>query len=100
MIRTEEEKSARKETLKKLRELRRQTIENASIRMKEQKKAFNAVRHQLREGARTVPEIAEGAGMKTSEAMWIVAALKKYGEIAEGEKDGSYFRYNLLSAMK
>jgi hypothetical protein len=35
--------------------------------------------------------------MNTSEAMWIVAALKKYGEIAEGEKDGGYFRYKLLS---
>jgi hypothetical protein len=32
--------------------------------------------------------------------MWIVATLKKYGEIAEGEKDGGYFRYKLLVATE
>jgi methylphosphotriester-DNA--protein-cysteine methyltransferase len=100
MNRTEEEKQARKEALKRLRESRKQTIEIASRSMKEQKKAMDAIRNGLKEGARTVPELAEAAGMDSAHALWIVAALKKYGEIAEGEKDGGYFRYRLLGATE
>jgi hypothetical protein len=97
---SEAEKQARKAALKKLREDRRQTIEDAARRMKEQKKAIDAIRKQLKEGDRTVPELAEAADMDPSRAMWIVATLKKYGEIAEGEKDGGYFRYKLLGATE
>jgi hypothetical protein len=100
MSQSEAAKQARKAALKKLREDRRQTIEAAARTMKEQKKALDAIRQQLREADRTVPELAAGAGMSTSEAMWIVATLKKYGEIAEGEKDGGYFRYKLLNAAQ
>ena len=100
MNRTDEEKQARKEALKRLRESRKQTIETASRRMKERKKAIDAIRNGLKEGARTVPELAEAAGMDSAQALWIVAALKKYGEIAEGEKDGGYFRYRLLGATE
>ena len=98
MHKTDDAKQARKEALKKLRESRRQTIENASRRMKAQKKIIDAIREQLQEGGRTVPELAEGTGISTSEVMWTIAALKNYGEIAEGEKDGSYFRYQLAGA--
>jgi hypothetical protein len=95
-----EEKQARKEALKGLREARKLTIEAASHRMKERKKAIDAIRRHLKDGAKTVPELAEVAGMSTSEAMWIVAALKKYGEIGEGQKDGGYFRYELVGASE
>jgi hypothetical protein len=30
--------------------------------------------------------------------LWFIATLKKYGEIAEGDKDGGYFRYYLADA--
>jgi hypothetical protein len=96
----EEKKQARKEALKGLRKTRKQSIEAASLRMKERKKAIDAIRQQLKGGAKTVPELAEGAGMSTSEAMWTVAALKKYGEIAEGQKDGGYFRYELVGTTE
>jgi len=99
MHKTDDAKQARKEALKKLRESRRQTIENASRRMKAQKKIIDAIREHLQEGGRTVPELAEGTGISTSEVMWTIAALKNYGEIAEGEKDGSYFRYQLAGAL-
>jgi uncharacterized protein (DUF2342 family) len=100
MSQSEAAKQARKAALKKLREDRRPAIEAAASRMKGLKKAMDAIREQLKEGDRTVPELAEGAGLNTSEAMWMVATLKKYGEIAEGEKDGGYFRYKLLSATQ
>jgi hypothetical protein len=42
-----------------------------------------------------VPEIAAATGLPTSETLWYLASLKKYGEILEGPKDGSYYRYKL-----
>src|SRR5512134_1771454 len=98
MSESKDEKQARKEALKKLREARKETIALATLKMKEQRKAVDAVRRQLKKGGMTVPEIAEGAGISTSEAMWFIATLKKYGEVIEGEKDGGYFRYELAGA--
>lgn len=98
MNKDEEAGSPRKELLMKLREARKQTIESATRRMKEQKKIIAAIKLNLKEGGRTVPELAEGLGITTSETMWYVATLKKYGRITEGEKDGCYFRYELAGA--
>jgi len=42
-----------------------------------------------------VPEIAAATDLLVSEVLWYVASLKKYGEILEGSKDGSYYRYRL-----
>ena len=95
MSTTEGIKQERKEALKQLRAARKQLIEDATQRMKVQRKTIDAVKRLLKDGARTIPELAEGAGLGTAEAMWYVATLKKYGEIAEGEKDGGYFRYEL-----
>jgi hypothetical protein len=90
---------ARKETgkdrIKALRDSRKLSIEQLSRTMKEQRKTFDAVRRQLVEGPRTVPEIASALGAPSSQIMWCIASLKKYGEVAEAEKDGSYFRYEL-----
>jgi hypothetical protein len=91
MSQTGEEKT--KQAMKKLRAARKQTIGAAAARMKEQKKVIKAIREQIEDTAGTVPEIAEATGIPTSEVMWCLAALKNYGKILEGEKDGSYFRY-------
>ncbi|HBZ55157.1 MAG TPA: hypothetical protein DEO88_07105 [Syntrophobacteraceae bacterium] len=91
----EGEQPGRKEALKKLRESRKQTIEAAARTMKAHRKVIEAVKKQLSEGGKTVPEVAEGAGISSADAMWVVATLKKYGVVAEGEKDGGYFRYEL-----
>ena len=95
MSSTDDGNSDRKAALKKLRETRKQTIERAARSMKKHRNAIEAVKRQLAEGGKTVPELAEGAGISTADAMWYVATLKKYGVVAEGEKDGSYFRYEL-----
>jgi len=49
----------------------------------------------LREGEQTIPQLAEIMSLPSSEVFWYVAALKKYGEIFEGEKAGNYFLYRL-----
>jgi hypothetical protein len=95
MSKTEGEKRGKKEALKQLRAARKQFIEDATQMMKLQRKAIDAVKRFLKDGGKTIPELSAGTGLGTAEAMWYVATLKKYGEIAEGEKDGGYFRYEL-----
>ncbi len=84
-----------KEALKKLKAARKEQIALVTSRMKEQRKAIKAIKEQLGDAELTVPEIAEATGLPVSEVLWYVASLKKYGEILEGPKAGSYFRYKL-----
>ena len=98
MSEAETEKTEKKEAMKKLRESRKHIIKATSARVKEQRKAIKAIKEQLQDEARTVPEIAEATGLASSEVLWFIATLKKYGEIVEGDKDGGYFRYSLAKA--
>jgi Fic family protein len=98
MSEAETEKTEKKEAMKKLRESRKHIIKATSARVKEQRKAIKAIKEQLQDEARTVPEIAGATGLASSEVLWFIATLKKYGEIVEGDKDGGYFRYSLAEA--
>jgi methylphosphotriester-DNA--protein-cysteine methyltransferase len=98
MSQVETGKTEKKEAMKRLRESRKHTIKVTSARVKENKKAAKAIKEQLQDGARTVPEIAAATGLASSEELWFIATLKKYGEIVEGDKDGGYFRYCLADA--
>lgn len=92
------EKTEKKEAMKRLRESRKQIIKATSARVKENRKAVKAIKEQLQDEAKTIPEIAEAIGLASAEVLWFVATLKKYGEIVEGDKDGGYFRYGLADA--
>jgi Fic family protein len=95
MGQNKEDEKAEKEAMKKLRESRKASIQAATNRMKAQKKAIKAIKDQLENQSLTVPEIAAATGTATAETLWYIAALKKYGQIVEAEKDGSYFKYAL-----
>ena len=95
MSQNEQDKKEKKEAMKKLRESRKAYIKAASAKMKAQKKVKGAIKDLLKDGARTVPDIAAATGTSTVEILWFIATLKKYGEIKEAEKDGSYFKYAL-----
>ena len=95
MSEASQEKTERREAMKKLRESRKLIIKATSARVKENRKAVKAIKKQLGDEARTVPEIAEATGLASAEVLWFMATLKKYGEIVEGDKDGGYFRYYL-----
>ncbi|WP_419655258.1 hypothetical protein Dvar_43350 [Desulfosarcina variabilis str. Montpellier] len=90
----------KKDAMKALRKTRAKWVANASEKVKQQRKALKGIRGQLAGGAATVPEIAQATGMQTAEVLWYLAALKKYGEIVEAQKDGSYFRYVLTPKVK
>jgi DNA-binding IclR family transcriptional regulator len=66
--------------------------------MKEQRQAVMAIKGRLAGAELTVPELAAATGLPVSEVIWYVATLKKYGEILEGPKAGSYYRYRLGQA--
>jgi Fic family protein len=93
-----EDQALRREAMKKLREARKPKIAATTARMKEQKKAVDAIKAELQRGEGTVPEIAAATGLETASVLWYLATMKKYGEVAEGPADGSYFRYRLLES--
>lgn len=95
MSQVEEEKKAKKEAMKQLRAARKEQIAEASGKMKKQKKDIEAIKEKMNNDVGTVPQIAEATGIPSSEVLWYIAALKKYGEVMEAEKDDGYFRYVL-----
>ena len=84
-----------KEALKQLREERKVWIDRARKTVKAQNAVIKAIKTQLAEAPGTVPEIARALKMKTGDVLLFVAALRKYGEVVEGPKDGDYFKYQL-----
>jgi hypothetical protein len=95
MPETSEESAAQKKPLKRLKAARKDRIAAITVLMKEQRRAVKAIKASLAEAHLTVPEIAAATGVPASEVLWYVATLKKYGEILEGPKAGSYYRYRL-----
>jgi Fic family protein len=81
--------------LKKLKAARKKQIAAATSRMREQRRAVKAIKERLEGAELTVPEIALATGLPASQVLWYVATLKKYGEVLEGPKAGSYYRYKL-----
>jgi len=50
----------------------------------------------LKNGAKTVPDIAKESSFPSHEILWHVMAMKKYGEIAEGNEQNSYMEYSII----
>ena len=84
-----------KTTLKQLRSDRKAMIDRARGLIKTQNKKFAAVKEQIASEAKTIPEIAAAVHMDTADVLLIVSALKKFGEVAEGDKNGDYFKYQM-----
>lgn len=93
-----QDKDARKEAMKNLRAQRKTSIAQASSIMKQQKEHIRAILSFLEKGDATIPAIAAGVHLPTDKTLWYMATLKKYGQIAEGPKDGSFFKYKLNTA--
>jgi DNA-directed RNA polymerase specialized sigma subunit len=84
-----------KETMKALRESRKAAIARARKSIKENNKILKAIREQIAGEPQTIPEISRALGMDSAKVLLFVAAMKKYGDVAEGPKDGDYFKYGL-----
>lgn len=88
-----EENLGRKEAMKRLRAERKERVAQASAEAKEQKRCVATLLRALGDAGKTVPRVAEVTGMPSARVLWYLSALKKYGQVVEGEKDGAYFRY-------
>jgi hypothetical protein len=85
-----------KEKLKALREERKALLDRNKERLKKQNQEVNLIKQTLKDGPLTVPDISAASGLAADKTLWYVSALKKYGEIAEGELSGAYFKYTLV----
>jgi predicted transcriptional regulator len=84
-----------KEALKSLRQARKVCIDKARELIKEQNRVIKSITALITTEGKTVPELARATQVSTSQALWYIMALKKYGLVVEGEKEGSYFKYQL-----
>lgn len=82
--------------LKTLRQERKENIDYARGKVKEQNKIIKAISQVLAEGGKTIPVLAEALTMDTDTVLIYVSTLKRYGIIGEGPKDGDYFTYQMV----
>jgi predicted transcriptional regulator len=84
------------QTLKALREERQETVSRAQELLKEQQAVRKVIRNTLRDGAKTVPEVADSTELPSHVVMWYMMAMKKFNLIEELDMDGQYYRYQLV----
>lgn len=81
--------------LKRLRDERRESVERAKSRLREQGAIQQQIRRAIQDQPRTVPEVAQLTGLPSDEVLWQITALKKYGAVAEAGMSDGYYRYQL-----
>ncbi len=86
-----------KEALKRLREERKDWVERARKTIKTHNGFIKKIKEQMNSEGKTVPEIVQATAIPPSQVLWYISTLRKYGLISEGEKDGDYFKYQLVS---
>jgi predicted transcriptional regulator len=84
---------SRGEILKRLRETHAESVERTRALLRKQKQMQQAICQLIRDTPKTVPEIANEIGMPSHEVLWFLAALKKYGIVAEAGMCGDYPLY-------
>jgi len=86
----------KEDLFKALRKRRKPVIERVAARVKEQNRIRREINKSLKEGAKTVPAIAESTGIPSSTVFWHIIAMKKYGKVAEAEQEDDYPKYQLI----
>lgn len=81
--------------LKKLGEIRGPVPQELRDYLAGQNKAHKAILDALKDGPKTPPEIAAAAGLPHDKAIWHIAALRKYGRIADVPCRGDWPKYEL-----
>jgi predicted transcriptional regulator len=84
---------SRAELLKQLRKAHQQTVERTQALYKEQRQMQNAICELIRTEPKTVPQIATAIGKPPHQVLWFIAAMKKYGIVAETGMCGDYPLY-------
>lgn len=67
---------------------------------REQRKIRKDILETLKEGSKTVPEIANQTGLQSHLVLWYITGMKKYGQIIEAEECEGYYKYALKENNK
>jgi len=87
---------SRGEVLKQLRAQHAETVERAQALLREQKRIQQEISQLLGEQPRTVPEVAAALGIPAAQALWYLAAMKKYNLVVENGMRGDYPLYQTV----
>lgn len=90
----------RSEALKHLREQHKDGVERTQALLKQQQAVRRQISQSLRDGAKTVPDLAAATGLPADQVLWYITAMKKYNLIEETGMDGDYYRYQLPQEAK
>jgi len=86
--------------LKQLREQHKASAERTQALLKEQKAIRRQLCQALRDGPKTVPEIAAAAELPAHRVLWHLTAMKKYDLVEETGMCGEYYLYGLAREAK
>ena len=64
----------------------------------DQQKIYKALRAALKNGPRTVPQLAKECSLPSPIVMWHLMALRRYGQVLDGPEENGYLRYTLPRA--
>jgi len=84
------------EVLKGLRESHAASLARTQELLKSQKQAQQAITKALKEQPRSVLDVSQATGLPSKDVLWWLAALKKYGLVAEDGMNGDYPIYKLV----
>ena len=90
----------RMEVLKGLREKHADTVARTQALLKEQQAFRKQLRQTMKDGPKTVPEMAEESGLPADQVLWHVTAMKKYDLVVETGMDGEFYQYQLAEETK
>lgn len=97
---SKEEAKKRTQMLKQLREEHKETVGKTQALLKEQNTTRKQITNAMKEGSKTIPEIAGTAGLPPNEVLWYVTAMKKYNIVNEVGMSGEYYQYELAEEVK
>ncbi|HBB66175.1 MAG: hypothetical protein A2X28_01660 [Elusimicrobia bacterium GWA2_56_46] len=83
------------EQLKKLNDTKGPVAKELRDYVAAQNKAQKAILDALKDGPKSVPEIAAAAGLAADKALWHLTGLRKYGKVEDLPGRGAYPRYVL-----
>ncbi len=75
-------------------------MERTQALLKEQQAVRRQLCQTLRDGAKTVPELAAATGLPADQVLWHITAMKKYDRVEETEMCGEYYLYRLAEETK
>jgi predicted transcriptional regulator len=92
-----DKESAKKriELLKQLREKYADTVAQTQERLKSQQAIRKQINQALKEGPKTVPEVALATDLPSDQVLWHITAMKKYDLVEEVGMSGEYYQYQL-----